>query len=69
MASVAFPNSNETDIDTLLELYPDDIAAGSPFNTGDANAITPEYKRLAAVLGDIAFQVTYFMDLPSSWFR
>ena len=66
MTSVVFPNSNETDIDTLLELYPGDIAAGSPFGTGDANALTPEYKRLAAVFGDIAFQVTSFMDLPSN---
>ena len=67
MTGVVFPNSNETDIDTLLELYPDDIAAGSPFNTGDANAITPEYKRLAAVVGDAVFQVANFMDLPSNY--
>ena len=66
MASVAFPNSNEIDIDTLLELYPDDIAAGSPFNTGDANAITPEYMRLAAVVGDTVCEVAYFMVLPSN---
>lgn len=44
------------DLDTLLKLYPADPAAGSPFNTGNANALTPQYKRNAALVGDITFQ-------------
>ena len=35
-----------------MDLYPADPAAGSPFNTGDANALTPQYKRIAALQGD-----------------
>jgi len=36
--------------------YPDDITQGSPFDTGIANAMTPEFKRLAAFFGDFVFQ-------------
>jgi len=36
--------------------YPDDITKGSPFDTGTLNAVTPEFKRLAAIQGDIVFQ-------------
>jgi len=42
----------------LVATYPDDPAAGSPFNTGDLNNIYPQYKRLAAMLGDITFTLT-----------
>ena len=40
----------------LLHYYPTDITKGSPFDTGIANAITPEYKRHAAIVGDMLFQ-------------
>ncbi|KAF8800976.1 carotenoid ester lipase precursor [Phlegmacium glaucopus] len=36
--------------------YPDDVTQGSPFDTGTLNAVTPEFKRLAAIQGDIIFQ-------------
>ena len=39
----------------LLELYPSDPAAGSPFGTGDDNQFTPQFKRMAALQGDILF--------------
>ena len=32
--------------------------AGSPFNTGPLNNIYPQYKRLAAILGDLVFTLT-----------
>ncbi|KII91038.1 hypothetical protein PLICRDRAFT_554187 [Plicaturopsis crispa FD-325 SS-3] len=47
---------NESTIDRGLELYPDDITQGSPFDTGVFNAITPEFKRIAAFFGDAVFQ-------------
>ncbi|KAI0036273.1 Alpha/Beta hydrolase protein [Vararia minispora EC-137] len=43
-------------VQTILSLYPADPADGSPFDTGAENAITPQYKRIAALLGDIVFQ-------------
>ncbi|KAJ7220049.1 carotenoid ester lipase precursor [Mycena pura] len=51
-----FPDASDAQIATIGTLYPDDITAGSPFNTGTLNAITPEYKRLAALQGDAFFQ-------------
>ncbi|KAH9908241.1 carotenoid ester lipase precursor [Epithele typhae] len=51
-----FPAASDADIQRLLELYPADRAAGSPFGTGDANAFTPGYKRLAAFQGDFIFR-------------
>jgi len=50
------PNANQSVINTVAQLYPSDPAAGSPFDTGDANAVTPEFKRLAAFQGDLVFQ-------------
>ncbi|TFK91448.1 carotenoid ester lipase precursor [Polyporus arcularius HHB13444] len=50
-----FPGASPADLEKLLEWYPSDPAAGSPFDTGSANAFTPEYKRIAALLGDWAF--------------
>ena len=49
------PNANSTALDTLLEYYPQDPAQGSPFDTGDANALTPQSKRMAAIQGDLTF--------------
>ncbi|KAI0699615.1 carotenoid ester lipase precursor [Cerioporus squamosus] len=49
------PGATPADLHTLLELYPSDPAAGSPFDTGDANAFSTQYKRLAAVFGDWFF--------------
>ncbi|VDB92096.1 unnamed protein product [Peniophora sp. CBMAI 1063] len=51
-----FPTANDTIIDNILSAYPDDPALGSPFDTGLNNTLTPEYKRIAAILGDWFFQ-------------
>ena len=50
-----FPGASLSDLDKVLQLYPSDPAAGSPFDTGAANAFTPEYKRIAALQGDWFF--------------
>ncbi|KZV76829.1 carotenoid ester lipase precursor [Peniophora sp. CONT] len=54
LSTALFPN-NQTAVSTLLELYPSDPAAGAPFDTGSDNAVTPEWKRLAALSGDLTF--------------
>ncbi|THH17257.1 hypothetical protein EW146_g3519 [Bondarzewia mesenterica] len=56
MSQIYLPTAPSADIDHLLELYTDNITEGSPFDTGTANALTPQYKRLAALQGDIVFQ-------------
>jgi hypothetical protein len=43
-------------MDKLLQLYPQDPAQGSPYDTGTQNALTPEFKRMASILGDLVFQ-------------
>lgn len=50
------------DVTGLVNLYPNEPLvgqpAGSPFNTGAANNIYAQYKRLAAILGDVTFTLT-----------
>jgi hypothetical protein len=47
------PDQNVSDV---MALYPSDPREGSPFNTSFLNAITPQYKRSAALQGDVVFQ-------------
>ncbi|KAF8264084.1 alpha beta-hydrolase [Lactarius quietus] len=49
-------NVTDAELDTVLTLYPQDPTQGSPFDTGTQNALTPEFKRIAAILGDFTFQ-------------
>ncbi|KAI0629975.1 carotenoid ester lipase precursor [Trametes polyzona] len=50
------PQASKSDLDQLLKLYPADLTQGSPFGTGILNALTPQFKRLAAMQGDLVFQ-------------
>lgn len=50
------PRADPADLDELFELYPQDPTQGSPFDTGYLNAITPQFKRIAAFQGDAVFQ-------------
>ena len=43
-------------MDELLALYPQNVTQGSPYDTDTQNALTPEYKRIASILGDVVFQ-------------
>ncbi|KAJ7629744.1 sterol esterase [Mycena polygramma] len=49
------PKSTPAQIAELGRLHPDDPVQGSPFDTGLANQLTPEFKRLAAFQGDYVF--------------
>jgi len=62
------PEATSFELDTLLALYPQDPAQGSPFNTGDLNVLSPQYKRIAAILGDLTFQAPrrFFLSNRSS---
>lgn len=46
----------DENLDRLAELYPEDVTQGSPFDTGLRNALTPQYKRIAALTGDSTFE-------------
>jgi len=49
------PRAKDSEIDGLLVHYPDDQRAGSPFDTGIRNALSPQFKRTAALQGDFVF--------------
>ena len=50
------PLATPSQLTALASAYPSDITQGSPFNTSVLNAVTPEYKRIAAMQGDLVFQ-------------
>lgn len=52
-----FPNTNESVITGLVETYADNLSAGSPFRTGLLNEIYPGFKRVAAISGDLVFNL------------
>jgi acetylcholinesterase len=58
LSAIFFNDANTTQVQQLVSSYPDDPAAGSPFGTGTANSIYPQFKRLAAILGDATFTLS-----------
>ncbi len=56
LQTIMLPLVPEHDIDSLMDVYPSSLEEGSPFDTGNANALTPQFKRLAALQGDVVFQ-------------
>ncbi|KAJ7205202.1 Alpha/Beta hydrolase protein [Mycena pura] len=50
------PGISTAQLNTLSEVYSSDILDGSPFDTGILNALTPQFKRIAAFQGDAVFQ-------------
>lgn len=61
--TIYVPTGTADEINGLLAVYPADITQGSPFGTSILNALTPEFKRLAAIQGDLVFQVS----TPCQW--
>ncbi|KAJ7700400.1 esterase 1 [Mycena rosella] len=50
------PTTLNSSVQTLLRLYPDIPALGSPFNTGNNTfGLSSEYKRASAIVGDLDF--------------
>ncbi|KAI0053997.1 alpha beta-hydrolase [Auriscalpium vulgare] len=49
------PNATNDQIDLLLRYYPDYQPAGCPFDTGFNNDLGPQFKRVAAIEGDVVF--------------
>lgn len=54
-----FHHATREEITALVDTYPyNNGSAGSPFGTGTLNEAYPEFKRLAAILGDVDFILT-----------
>ncbi|KAJ7607559.1 sterol esterase [Roridomyces roridus] len=62
------PAATAAQITEIGQLYPDDPTQGSPFDTGTADELSPEFKRLAAFQGDLIFQAPrrFFLEHASS---
>jgi acetylcholinesterase len=54
--TIWWPMATSDKIESLAKLCPQDLIAGSPFNTGLENAITPQYKPISALTGDYSFR-------------
>jgi carboxylesterase type B len=63
-----FHSASDEQLAALVDTYPDDPRQGSPYRTDVFNAIYPQYKRLAAMLGDLVFTLTRraFLDSTSA---
>ncbi|KAF1353940.1 Alpha/Beta hydrolase protein [Delphinella strobiligena] len=63
-----FPTVPVSTVAGYINTYPDNASAGSPFRTGILNEIRPGFKRLAAVSGDIVFNLKrrQYLDVVSS---
>ncbi|KAK4049114.1 hypothetical protein OIO90_005584 [Microbotryomycetes sp. JL221] len=56
LRDVWFPRTTDAQRNRMLELYPQNPAAGSPYDTGLLYAYTPQNKRISAMVGDFVFQ-------------
>ena len=56
-----------------MSLYPQDVTAGSPYDTGILNTITPQFKRISSFVGDLVFQaprrllLNYTSERQNTW--
>lgn len=49
------PEATDHELDLVLLHYPSFPPAGCPFDTGFRNNLGPQFKRIAAIQGDIVF--------------
>ncbi|EFR02273.1 lipase 4 [Nannizzia gypsea CBS 118893] len=65
-----FHGATKEQLKELVATYPDDPSAGSPFRTGILNQLYPQYKRLAAMLGDLVFTLSrrVFLNIANEKF-
>lgn len=67
LPGLTFGIDDTESVESLLTLYPDDLAAGSPYGTGNETfGRSAEYKRAASILGDLVFEVRHYFALISS---
>jgi len=68
LSTIFFQDATTEQMTALVATYPDDASDGSPFRTGILNEWYPQYKRLAAILGDLTFTLTRraFLNMVST---
>ncbi|EKM78357.1 hypothetical protein AGABI1DRAFT_75927 [Agaricus bisporus var. burnettii JB137-S8] len=67
MLNTFLPGTSQPQILGLLDEYTENILEGSPFHTGILNALTPQFKRIAALFSDGVFQAPrrFFLNFTS----
>ncbi|KAI0870549.1 sterol esterase [Hypoxylon argillaceum] len=66
LSTVFFQKTTRDVIAQLVATYSPDLSAGSPFRTGILNSVYPQFKRLAAILGDLVFTLTRRLFLETT---
>ncbi|OCK98268.1 putative extracellular lipase [Cenococcum geophilum 1.58] len=68
LLNVIFHDATQEVIEQLVASYPDDASDGSPFRTSIFNEWYPQFKRLAAILGDLTFTLARreFLEISSA---
>ncbi|KAI1750140.1 sterol esterase [Xylaria castorea] len=66
LSTVFFQKASRDMVTDLVGTYSPALSAGSPFRTGIFNSPYPQFKRLAAILGDLVFTLTRRLFLQIS---
>ncbi|KAI1364523.1 sterol esterase [Xylaria arbuscula] len=66
MSTVFFQKATRDQVVSLVDTYSAALSAGSPFRTGIFNSPYPQFKRLAAMLGDLVFTLSRRLFLESA---
>ncbi|KAJ8123636.1 hypothetical protein ONZ43_g461 [Nemania bipapillata] len=66
LSTVFFKSTTRDVVAQLVATYSPDLSAGSPFRTGILNSPYPQFKRLAAILGDLVFTLTRRLFLQTT---
>ncbi|WYZ41104.1 hypothetical protein EsH8_IV_001445 [Colletotrichum jinshuiense] len=57
-----FDNLSDEQVKNFTDLWPQDPAQGSPFDTGDSYILGPQYKRLSAAIGDYTVRLKFQIE-------
>jgi carboxylesterase type B len=68
LSTIFFDKATKSQINELVGTYQTTTEDGSPFRTGLLNNLYPQFKRVAAILGDITFTLTrrVFLDVTNA---
>ena len=66
ISTVFFQKATRDQVAELVDTYSSALSAGSPFRTGILNSAYPQFKRLAAMLGDLVFTLSRRLFLESA---
>ena len=63
LADIYFHGATKEELRALVDTYDPSLAAGSPYRTGSFNSLYPQFKTLAAILGDLVFTLSRRVSL------